>query len=204
MGVATCYINIFIASILDHACTAFFIHTLYTDVVLYAQQKTINRDVELLAKNPARRIQGNDVIRCHLCGSDFVRVYRNLKVKVGIIHSVPLTAVLYSVYIHYCCVVSLYSIAVWLQGFDGRAGAPGPDGEIGMQGDSGPMGDPGVTGRQGDPGVPGIPGRNGDPGDMGEKGDMGYPGKKGQMGMKGEKSEPGEPGEGETNGSCVL
>ena len=51
MGVATCYINIFIASILDHACTAFFIHTLYTDVVLYAQQKTIDRDVELLAKN---------------------------------------------------------------------------------------------------------------------------------------------------------
>ena len=37
MGVATCYINIFIANILDHACTAFFIHTLYTDVVLQKQ-----------------------------------------------------------------------------------------------------------------------------------------------------------------------
>ena len=44
MGVATCYINIFIASILDHTCTVFFIHTLYTDVVLYAQQKKSDRD----------------------------------------------------------------------------------------------------------------------------------------------------------------
>ena len=119
-----------------------------------------------------------------------------VKVKVGIVHSL-LTAVLY-------LLLHVVSIAVWLQGFDGRAGAPGPDGEIGMQGDSGPMGDPGVTGRQGDPGVPGIPGRNGDPGDMGEKGDMGYPGKKGQIGMRGEKGEPGEPGEGEMNASCVL
>ena len=44
MGVATFYINIFIARVLDHACTALFIHTLYTDVVLYAQQKTSDRD----------------------------------------------------------------------------------------------------------------------------------------------------------------
>ena len=44
MGVATFYINIFIARVLDHACTALFTHTLYTDVVLYAQQKTSDRD----------------------------------------------------------------------------------------------------------------------------------------------------------------
>ena len=53
MGVATCYINIFIASILDHACTAFYlytrcIHTLYTHAVYRRHSvrttKTSDRD----------------------------------------------------------------------------------------------------------------------------------------------------------------
>ena len=138
MGVATCYINIFIARILDHACTAFYTHSVYrrrsvcttknkrqrwhtsgcrlpcipsSSSSLQRLQRLQFRERctpvpaltsygrffvlcpvkigpvdfyfwrEALPLHPARRIQGNDVIRRHLRGLNFARGYHNLNTK---------------------------------------------------------------------------------------------------------------------------
>ena len=39
--------------------------------------------------HPARRIQGNDVIHRHLCGSNFALVYRNLNASTTLCHKRP-------------------------------------------------------------------------------------------------------------------